>query len=398
MPTLPDIKTYDAVVVGLGPAGATVAYELSRAGMSVLGLEKQSHPRYKVCGGGLSARIERILDPDFKSVVEHTINAIQFTYGGQEPFLIEAASPIAYMVMRDRFDNLLAQKARNAGTEVHEAESALDFIPMPDGMEVITDRGRYRTKVVIGADGANSIVAQRLFPHQRLRRMPSLESEIGIGQTPLYPGEGKILIDLGATNRGYAWIFPKKERLSIGVAEFRGRATSPKGVFQRFVRDEKGLAGFDVPPPYGHPLPLFSAREMTVPNRLVSHRALLVGDAGHLVDPLFGEGIYYAVRSGQMAAASVLAQFHDQRRSLLDYEASVTREIYSEFRVATRVARIVYTFPRLCHRLINRYQEVISLYYEVLRGRETYQSFFFKAKDVVKASFRELLHETLPFN
>jgi len=398
MPTLPDIKTYDAVVVGLGPAGATVAYELSRAGMSVLGLEKQSHPRYKVCGGGLSARIERILDPDFKSVVEHTINAIQFTYGGQEPFLIEAASPIAYMVMRDRFDNLLAQKARNAGTEVHEAESALDFIPMPDGMEVITDRGRYRTKVLIGADGANSIVAQRLFPNQRLRRMPSLESEIGIGQTPLYPGEGKILIDLGATNRGYAWIFPKKERLSIGVAEFRGRATSPKGVFQRFVRDEKGLAGFDVPPPYGHPLPLFSAREMTVPNRLVSHRALLVGDAGHLVDPLFGEGIYYAVRSGQMAAASVLAQFHDQRRSLLDYEASVTREIYSEFRVATRVARIVYTFPRLCHRLMNRYQEVISLYYEVLRGRETYQSFFFKAKDVVKASFRELLHETLPFS
>src|SRR6185295_4144140 len=118
MSALPDMKTYDAVVVGLGPAGATVAYELSRAGMSVLGLEKQSHPRYKVCGGGLSVRIDRILDPDFKSVVEHTISGIQFTYGGKEPFLIEAGAgdPIAYMVMRDRFDHFLAQKARDAGT------------------------------------------------------------------------------------------------------------------------------------------------------------------------------------------------------------------------------------------------------------------------------------------
>jgi geranylgeranyl reductase family protein len=395
---LADVRKYDAVVVGLGPAGATVAYELSRAGMSVLGLEKQSHPRYKVCGGGLSVRIDRILDPDFKSVVEHTINAIQFTYGGEEPFLIEAASPIAYMVMRDRFDHHLAQKAREAGTEIHEAEQALDFVSMPDGVEVITDQGRYHTKVLIGADGANSVVAQRLFPNRKRRRMPSLESEIGIGQTPLYPGEGRILIDLGATDRGYAWIFPKKERLSIGVAEFRGRASSPKGIFQRFVRDEKGLAGFKVPPPSGHPLPLFSARDLSRPQRLVSHRALLVGDAGHLVDPLFGEGIYYAVRSGQIAAASVLASFHDRRRTLLEYESFVRLEIYAEFSVASRIARIVYTFPRLCHRLMHRYQEVIGLYYEVLRGRETYQSFFFKAKDVVKASFRELLRDALPFN
>lgn len=394
---LPDAKTYDVLIVGMGPAGSTAAYELSRAGMSVLGLEKQMHPRYKVCGGGLSARIDQILESDFNAVVEHTVYGVQFTYGGQEPFLIESSRPIAYMVMRDRFDHLLVEKARRAGTEVHEDERAVGFIPLPEGVEVITDRGRYRTKVLIGADGANSLVAQRLFPRRRPRGMPTLESEIGIGQAPVYPGEGKVLIDLGATASGYAWIFPKKERLSIGVAEFRGRAASPKGVFERFVRDEKGLASMEVPQPCGHPLPLYTSRGDMAPAGLVSHRALLVGDAGHLVDPLFGEGIYYAVRSAQIAAASVLGIFHDQRRSLLDYEQAVTREIYSEFRIASRVARIVYTFPRLCHRLMHRYQEVINLYYDVLQGRETYQTFFHKAKGVVKASFRELLRETLPF-
>ncbi|MEW6544460.1 MAG: geranylgeranyl reductase family protein [Nitrospirota bacterium] len=397
MQTLPDTKSYDVLIVGMGPAGATAAYELSRAGMAVLGIEKQAHPRYKVCGGGLSVRIDNILDADFKSVVEHTVYGVQFTYGGQDSFLIESATPIAYMVMRDRFDYHLVEKARGAGTEVHEDEQALGFVQLEDGIEVITDRGRYRTKVLIGADGANSIVAQRLFPNRRLHRMPTLESELGIGKAAPYPGEGKVLIDLGATARGYAWIFPKQERLSIGVAEFRGKPASPKDVFDRFVRDEKKLGSMTVPRPCGHPLPLFSASSAGTACGLVRHRALLVGDAGHLVDPLFGEGIYYAVRSGQIAAASVLGTFHDRRRSLLDYELAVQREIYAEFRVASRVARIVYTFPRLCHRLMNRYQEVINLYYEVLRGRETYQSFFRKARGVVKASFRELLKETLSF-
>ncbi|HEY6289268.1 MAG TPA: NAD(P)-binding protein, partial [Nitrospiraceae bacterium] len=111
MPTLPDVKAYDAVVVGMGPAGATAAYQLSRAGLSVLGLDKATHPRYKVCGGGLSARIDRILEDDYKSVVEHTISGIQFSYRGADPFFLDSSSPIAYMVMRDRFDHFLVEKA-----------------------------------------------------------------------------------------------------------------------------------------------------------------------------------------------------------------------------------------------------------------------------------------------
>jgi geranylgeranyl reductase family protein len=364
--------------------------------MAVLGLDKQSHPRYKVCGGGLSVRIDRILDSEFKAVVEHTVYGVQFSYRGEESFFIESPNPIAYMVMRDRFDHLLVEKARRAGTEIREGEQAFDFRQTAEWIEVITNQGRYRAKVLIGADGANSVVAQRLFPGRRFTRMSTLESELGIGNAPVYPGEGKVLIDLGATNKGYAWIFPKMERLSVGIAEFKGRASSPKGLFRRFIEAEKGLANLEVPPPCGHPLPLYSSQR-ALHRGLVCNRALLVGDAGHLVDPLFGEGIYYAVRSGQMAAASILGIFQDHRRTLADYDLAINQEIYPEFRIASRIARIVYTVPRLCHRLINRYNEVIGLYYDVLQGRETYQTFFHKAKGVVKDSLRELLREAVPF-
>lgn len=397
MPTLPDVKAYDVLVVGMGPAGATAAYQLSRAGLSVLGLDKATHPRYKVCGGGLSARIDRILEDDYKSVVEHTIYGIQFSYRGADPLLIDSSSPIAYMVMRDRFDQFLVEKARRVGTQVHEGEPVTCCRQLPDGIEVTTERSQYLTKVLIGADGANSLVAQQLFPGRRSRRMATLESEIAIGPAPHYPGTGRALIDIGATPAGYAWIFPKQERLSIGVGDLRGGLASPKKIFDRFVRDEKGLTPWKVPQPIGHPLPLFS--EHSTANResvgLVSGRALLVGDAGHLVDPLFGEGIYYAIRSGQLAAESILNQVNDRRRSLGDYEEAVGREIYAEFRVASRMAHIVYSFPRLCHRLLPRYQHIIMLYYDVLRGRETYQTFFARAKSVIKSSLKELFLEAV---
>ena len=396
---LPDNKTYDAIVVGLGPAGATAAYEMSRAGLSVLAIEKDIHPRYKVCGGGLSVRIEQLLDPGFKSVVEQTISGIQFSYRGQDTISIESPDPIAYMVMRDRFDHYLTQQARRVGTDIHEGEQPRSFRHLTDGVEVTTDRGCYQAKVLIGADGANSQVARQLFPGQRLRCIPTLESEIEIGPGSPYPAQGKALIDIGAGSMGYAWIFPKQGRLSVGVGEFQRKPASLKNTFDRFVRVDKGLANLEIPKPLGHPLPLFSNRtepyRQQEPGEFVNGRALLVGDAGHLVDPLFGEGIYYAVRSGKMAALTVLDQLHDRNKSLWEYELAIRQELYPEFRICLRLADIVYRFPRLCHRLLSPYREVIQVYYEVMQGKETYQSFYRRAKGMVKSSTQELLLQAL---
>jgi geranylgeranyl reductase family protein len=396
MNPLPEPTVCDVLVVGMGPAGATAAYELSRAGLSVIGLDKAAHPRYKVCGGGLSARIDGILDAGYKSVVEQTITGVEFTYQGTRSLVVETSSPIAYMVMRDRFDHVLVDKARRSGTHVCEDESAVGCAQHADAVEVTTTQGRYRARVLIGADGANSIVARRLFAGRGVRRLPSLEAEVALGHAPIYPGENRVIIELGSTKWGYAWVFPKRQALSIGLADFEGPMVSPKTLFQGFVVAMPGLSTMTIPPPFGHPLPLYtSSRQNAAPHRVVNDRAVLVGDAAQLVDPLFGEGIYYAIRSGQLAALQIRAAFAESGTGLEGYGDSLRREIYPEFDVASRLAQVIYTYPRLCHRLISRYPDVLELYYDVLRGRETYQSFVPKAKRHVKASIKDFLRQAV---
>ena len=387
---------YDVIVVGMGPAGASTAYELSRLGMSVVAFDKQVHPRYKICGGGLSARIERILPADFKAIIEGTVYRVQFIYGGTDSFIVECSRPVAYMVMRQTFDQWLVEKARQAGVEIREEESVVAIQELEDGVEVTTGKGRYRGRVVIGADGAMSVVAQQCFPGREVGNIPALESEYH-GDTPhAFQRSQTVLISLRAAKKGYGWVFPKEKGLSLGVGEFiRGR-NRPKRSFEDFINHESALAGLAIPSPLGHPLPIAHHPAYRPGHRwtgsLVRHRAVLVGDAGHLVDPLLGEGIYYAVRSGQLAAASVASSIRDPRHRLEEYEKSAEAEFALEFRVASRLGAIIYGLPRSCHWWAGRtfpdaYQRVLGRYCELLQGTETYQTLWAKILQRLKRPF-----------
>lgn len=376
--------TYDVIVVGMGPAGASAAYELSQQGISVLAFDKQRHPRYKVCGGGLSARIAKILPADFLSIVEETVHRVQFAYGGQESFLIESPEPIAYMVMREDFDHWLVEKARKAGTEIREGETVVDIREVDQGAEVVTKDGRYRSRMVIGADGVMSVVAQQCFPGRSLRTIPALESEVHGECLHPFQETPTALISLQAAKKGYGWIFPKQQGLSLGVGEFVKGTMRPKQSFRDFIDHEPALAGLNIPAPLGYPLPI--AHGLAYRNgrawagRLVRGRAMLVGDAGHLVDPLLGEGIYYAVRSGQLAAKSITDTLrHPATHQLSEYETLVATEFGPEFRVAGRLGAVIYGLPRSMHhwagqRFPDAYQRVLHRYCAMLQGKETYQS------------------------
>jgi len=370
---------YDVIVVGMGPAGAVSATELGRAGFSVLGLEWKALPRYKVCGGGLSSRIDSLLGAGYRDTIEETIHTVRFQFVGTESFEVTSADPVAFMVMRDQFDAALVRAARATGVVVRENERVLAVFEDSDGITVTTARGSYRGRVLIGADGANSVVARTLFREKRLPCMTGMEGEARVLERPVILNAGTIVLDIGVLQGGYAWVFPKKRNLSIGAAEFQEGGAGARDGYERFLREEASLAGLPRPPRRGHPLPVYRGSS-SEGARLTAGRALLVGDAAHLVDPLFGEGIYYAVLSGQLGAESIKDHLRGQTPDLSTYADRVAAQIYPEFRVAGRIAWILYTFPRVFHRIVRRRPDIMQLFYDVLKGVETYQSFYAKAK------------------
>ena len=118
-------RDYDVIVIGAGPGGCTAARFCALAGLKTLLVEKERLPRYKPCGGCLTTKTVRLLGLDLNPVLENTIYRVKFTYCLREPFSIESKEPIAFLVMRDRFDHFLEKVALEKGAEILEGQRAV---------------------------------------------------------------------------------------------------------------------------------------------------------------------------------------------------------------------------------------------------------------------------------
>lgn len=378
---------YDVIVVGAGPGGSTAARFCAQAGLKTLLIEKERLPRYKPCGGCLSLKTVHLLGFDLSPVLENTIYGVNFTYCLKDLFSIRSEQPIVFLVMRGRFDQFLVKKALGKGAEILEGERVKGVEEKGRWVEVELGRGgRFRCEYLIGADGAGGIVAKSLslLPQKGNGKGIGLESEIPFQSTVNFPKEDfhHIHLDFGRTPSGFGWVFPKREGLSVGIGGMF-IDVGKTNLHQCFINFLNGLSYInkgEARKVMGHPLPSFYDEGQ----RVSQGRVLLVGDAGYLIDPLTGEGIYYALRSGMLAAQAIV-ESKEQGISPSDlYQASVRLQIFENLKWALLFARFVNRFNKLSYQTLKHYPELGNLYLRVLEGRETYKGFVERTKQRVK--------------
>ena len=298
------LETFDVVVVGGGPSGATAANDLAGQGRSVLMLDRAG--RIKPCGGAIPPRLMRDFDIP-ESLLCTKVGAAEII----APSNRRVDMPImdggfVGMVDREVFDEWLRERAVVSGAE-RRSGVFVNFLRDEDGTAIIEYKSKsgemrqVRAKAVIGADGAVSGVAKQavpqagkipyVFAYHEIIRMPEAAAAAFRKTCGVYY-QGKFSPDF------YAWVFPHGSTISIGTG------TAHKGFSLRsavaLLREELKLDDVETVRREGAPLPLYPAKRWDNGRDVV-----LAGDAAGVVAPASGEGIYYAMLGGRLAGEAV---------------------------------------------------------------------------------------------
>ncbi|MGZ4125286.1 MAG: geranylgeranyl reductase family protein [Actinomycetota bacterium] len=353
-------RRVDALVVGAGPGGSTTAFYLARAGLDVTLVERSAFPREKVCGDGLTPRAVKALTrmgvdveaPGFERHAGLRIYSRKVTLELPWPTL---RSFPGYGLMRTRaeFDELLARRAEKAGAVLRERTEAV--APIVEGGWVTgatlrsadepdAEPAEVRARFVIASDGASS----RFAGQAGVRRDP--HRPLGIAARRYYRTSRQagpwleVWMDLwegDAILPGYGWVFPLGDgTVNVGAGllnTFKNfKDVSAQRLFDAFVRMLPPTFGIDEGSADGRvlsgPLPMgFNRTPSAVPG------LLLVGDAAGLVNPFNGEGIAYAMESGELAAELVHDALVKDRPGLAQMYPAMLRERYGRYYTLGRV-------------------------------------------------------------
>jgi len=297
------LETFDAVVVGGGPAGATAATDLARLGRSVMLLDRDG--RIKPCGGAIPPRLMQEFEIAEELLVAR-VKSARIVAPSNRHVEMPIDGGFVGMVDREIFDDWLRRRAANAGAECRvgsfkrvcrdtDGTALVEYLPKNSDALV-----RVRTRAVIGADGARSAVARQsipnadampyVFAYHEIVRSPIATNFDGARCDVYYQGE--LSPDF------YGWVFPHGDTTSVGVGSARKGFELRKAVGA--LRDIAALSGVETIRREGAPIPLHP-----LPRWDNGRDVVLAGDAAGVVAPASGEGIFYAMTGGRLAAEAV---------------------------------------------------------------------------------------------
>ena len=309
------MQRFDVLVVGAGPAGSATAHRLATAGMRVLVADRARFPRDKPCGGGLTTRAFRRSPVDPTPVVEERVDLVELRFRYRDAVVRKARAPVIWMTQRRRLDAFLLDAAREAGAEVREgAHVAHDGGVTVDGERVAVD-------VIVGADGANGQTAKATSLGGAIVHGVALEGNVPYSALAADRYLHRAVVELADIPGGYGWVFPKGDHVNVGVGAWAQEGPRLREHLAR-VCAAHGLVPEQLENVRGHRLPL--RRPGT---SVAGERALLVGDAAGLIDPVSGDGMYECFVSADLAASAIGDLLAGRASSLAPYAAALDAEL-----------------------------------------------------------------------
>ena len=362
---------YDLIIVGGGPSGASAGRVAGKTGISTLLLEKEEFPRYKPCGGGLTDHAISYLDFELpEEFIEWEVTGARVFFKGH---LIEAHKDYRLLVIVSRymFDNLLLEKAKETGIEVHTGEKALCCREMPEYVEVETNRGTYRAKFAIVAEGAQGFVKTCVRP-------VDTKEEYGICMVTEVPADEKEIEErlgktieshFGVAGGGYGWVFPHKTYYSVGIGGVVKDLPHPKEAMLEFLKDNGFTGEYKL---HGHKIPWGGFKR-----RVAGSRVLLSGDAAGFVDSFSGEGLAYAISSGQFAAEVIagICMRGGKIKDLNKYESFCQAEFGTHLKYSLLFSKVMHRFPDRTFKIFTSSEKMIDKYLEVVDFKINYKDY-----------------------
>ena len=336
------MKRFDVIVVGGGPAGSMTGYRLADAGASVLLVDKARFPRDKPCGGGLTMRAVAHLPVDVTPVVEELVDVVELRFRFGDAVVRRSAQPFVWMTQRRRLDAFLLDHARGRGVEVRDGVA----VKVEADNTVTVDGGeRFAADVLVGADGANGITGKAVGLGGGTTNGVAYEGNVPYTAIPRERYARRVVVELADIPGGYGWVFPKGDHANVGVGCWQEEGPRIREHLRRMCEahdlDPGALVNLR-----GHRLPLRMPA-----TRLANERALVVGDAGGLLDPVSGDGMYECFYSARLATDAILDLLAGRASTLQPYVAAVDSALSPLHRASWKLKRALDLWPRASWRV-----------------------------------------------